>query len=175
MSANRPERPGRGGTPASRRRARRRALSGVDQPSPAQPRKITRPKQAAPAKAPPREPDAPAATEAAPDAAAETAAAPRQHRPWFEWRGLDSIATYVILLAMFAGVVTGLHRLLAAGILVLGLSALAWGVTHRPGHRRTTSGYGVLLDWLMNALPRPIYLVLCVLITALGLIGVIVG
>jgi uncharacterized membrane protein len=106
---------------------------------------------------------------------ADGPATPHQRRPWFEWRGLDSIATYVILLAMFAGVITGLHRLLAAGILVLGVSALAWAVTHRPGHRRSTSGYGVLLDWLMNALPRPIYLVLCVLITALGMIGVIVG
>ena len=38
-----------------------------------------------------------------------------------------------------------------------------------------TDATGVLLDWLMNALPRPVYLVLCVLVTALGLIGVIVG
>ena len=76
---------------------------------------------------------------------------------------------------MLAGVITGLHRLLAAGVLVIGASALAWGVTHRPGQRRTTSGYGVLLDWLMNVLPRPVYLVLCVVLTALGLVGVIVG
>jgi hypothetical protein len=33
----------------------------------------------------------------------------------------------------------------------------------------------VLLDWLMNVLPRPVYLSLCVLVTALGLIAVIVG
>jgi hypothetical protein len=174
MSAHRPDRPGRsGGTPASRRRARRRALTGVD-PSPAQPKKISRPKKA-PVTTPPREPDAPAPGVAAEEASPETPPAPHQRRPWFQWRGLDSVATYVILFAMLAGVITGLHRLLAAGILVLGLSALAWAVTHRPGRRRTTSGYGVLLDWLMNALPRPVYLVLCVLVTALGLIGVIVG
>ena len=99
----------------------------------------------------------------------------RQGRAWFEWRGWDSVATYVILAVMLAGVLTGLHRLLAAGVLVLGASALAWGVTHRPGQRRTSSGYGVLLDWLMGALPRAAYLVLCVVVTALGLIGVIVG
>jgi hypothetical protein len=92
----------------------------------------------------------------------------------FQWRGWDSVITYVILAAMFAGVISGEHRLLAAGVMVLGASALAWGVTHRPG-RRGTSGYGVLLDWLMDRLPRPVYLVLCVLVTALGLTGVIVG
>jgi hypothetical protein len=85
------------------------------------------------------------------------------------------VATYVVLAVMFAGVITGLHRLLAAGILVIGVSALAWGITHRPGQRRTTSGYGVLLNWLMNILPRPVYLVLCVILTALGVILVIVG
>jgi hypothetical protein len=110
----------------------------------------------------------------APTAAAEPQAA-RQGRPWFEWRGWDSVATYVVLAVMLAGVITGLHRLLAAGVLVIGVSALAWGVTHRPGQRRSTSSYGVLLDWLMYNLPRPVYLILCVLVTALGLIGVIVG
>jgi hypothetical protein len=72
-------------------------------------------------------------------------------------------------------VITGLHRLLAAGVLVIGASALAWGVTHRPGQRRTTSSYGALLDWLMHRLPRVGYLFLCVVLTALGLVGVIVG
>jgi hypothetical protein len=76
---------------------------------------------------------------------------------------------------MLAGVITGLHRLLAAGVLVIGASALAWGVTHRPGQRRTTSGYGALLDWLMYRLPRIAYLFLCVVLSALGLVGVIVG
>jgi hypothetical protein len=85
------------------------------------------------------------------------------------------VATYVVLAAMLAGVITGLHRLLAAGVLVIGASALAWGLTHRPGQRRTTSSYGVLLDRLMHTLPRPVYLVLCVIVTALGLVGVIVG
>jgi hypothetical protein len=85
------------------------------------------------------------------------------------------VVTYVVLAAMLAGVITGLHRLLAAGVFVIGASALAWGITHRPGQRRTTSGYGVLLNWLMGALPRPVYLVLCVILTALGLVGVIVG
>jgi hypothetical protein len=38
-----------------------------------------------------------------------------------------------------------------------------------------SSSYGVLLDWLMNMLPRPVYLILFVVLTALGVIGVIVG
>jgi len=165
MSAHRPDRSGRGDTPAARRRARRRALSGVD-PGPATgPEKISRPP-----KAPRKAAQAPAAP-----ATAEEPQAPRQGRPWFEWRGWDSVATYVVLAVMLAGVVTGLHRLLAAGVLVIGVSALAWGITHRPGQRRTTSGYGVLLNWLMNVLPRPVYLVLCVVLTALGAILVIVG
>ena len=88
---------------------------------------------------------------------------------------VTAVITYVVLAVMLAGAITGLHRLLAAGILVIGASALAWTVTHRPGQRRTTSSYGVLLDWLMNVLPRALYLVLFVLVTALGLIGVIVG
>jgi hypothetical protein len=170
MSAYRPDRSGRGDTPAARRRARRRALTGIDPPPPTRPKKVSRPK------APPRQPDAPAA----PDVPETTAAsqepgAEHQGRPWFEWRGWDSVVTYVVLAVMLAGVVTGLHRLLAAGVLVIGASALAWGVTHRPGQRRTTSGYGVLLDWLMNRLPRPAYLFLCVVLTALGLVGVVVG
>jgi hypothetical protein len=164
MSANRPDRSGRGDTPAARRRARRRALTGAA-PPPAQPKKIPR------AKAPPRT-KASARADAAPP---EAAAGSRQARPWFEWRGWDSVVTYVVLAAMLAGVITGLHRLLAAGVFVIGASALAWGITHRPGQRRTTSGYGVLLNWLMGALPRPVYLVLCVILTALGLVGVIVG
>jgi hypothetical protein len=163
MSAYRPDRSGRGDTPAGRRRARRRALTGVDPAAPAAPKKIPRPK------APPRETAA-----SAPDAAQEPAAV-RERRPWFEWRGWDSIVTYVVLAVMLAGVITGLHRLLAAGVLVIGASALAWGITHRRGQRRTTSSYGVLLDWLLNVLPRPVYLVVCVVLTALGLIGVIVG
>lgn len=143
-------------------------MSGVDPaPSPA-PKKV------------PRAPTAPRTTETpsvepAATAPPEESAPERAGRPWFEWRGWDSVATYVVLAVMFAGVVTGLHRLLAAGVLVIGVSALAWGVTHRPGRRRTTSSYGVLLDWLMNVLPRPVYLVLCVVVTALGVIGVIVG
>ena len=161
MSGYRPDRSGRGDTPAARRRARRRALTGVD-PAPA-----TRPEKAPRPKAPPRR--TPQTT------TPEEPAAPREGRPWFEWRGWDSAATYVVLAVMLAGVITGLHRLLAAGVLVIGASALAWGITHRPGQRRTSSSYGVLLDWLMNKLPRPLYLILCVILTALGLIGVIVG
>jgi hypothetical protein len=151
MSSNRF---GGGDSPSARRRARRRRLSGLDPtpPSPPNPRPAAQPR----------------ATQAQPPKQ------PKQGRPLFEWRGWDSIVTYVILAAMLVGVITGLHRLLAAGILVLGASALAWGVTHRPG-RRGTSGYGVLLDWLMDALPRPVYLFLCVVVTALGLVGVIVG
>ena len=165
MSAHRPDRSGRGDTPAARRRARRRALSGVDPGPSTAPKKIARP-----AKAPRKAGKASAAP-----ATAEEPQESRQGRPWFEWRGWDSVATYVVLAVMFAGVITGLHRLLAAGILVIGVSALVWGITHRPGQRRTTSGYGVLLDWLMNILPRPVYLVLCVILTALGVILVIVG
>jgi hypothetical protein len=173
MSAYRPDRSGRGDTPAARRRARRRALTGIDPAPPTRPQKPARPK------APPRTPDA-SGTPQAPQAPAtaagyEEAAEQRAGRPWFEWRGWDSITTYVVLAVMLAGVITGLHRLLAAGVLVIGASALAWGVTHRPGQRRTTSGYGVLLDWLMNVLPRAVYLMLCVVLTALGLLGVIVG
>jgi hypothetical protein len=170
MSAYRPDRSGRRDTPAARRRARRRALTGIDPAPPTRPQKVPRPK------APPRQPDAPAAPDL-PDtpAASQDPAAPDQGRPWFEWRGWDSVVTYVVLAVMLAGVITGLHRLLAAGVLVIGASALAWGLTHRPGQRRTTSGYGVLLDWLMNRLPRPVYLFLCVLVTALGLVGVLVG
>jgi hypothetical protein len=85
------------------------------------------------------------------------------------------VITYVVLAVMLAGVVTGLHRLLAAGILVIGVSAFVWALTHRPGRSRSTSGYGVLLDWLMRALPRPIYLILCVVVIALGLVGVVAG
>ena len=81
--------------------------------------------------------------------------------------------TYVVLAVMLTGVITGLHRLLAAGVLVIGASALAWAVTHRPGRRRSTSGYGVLLDWLMGVLPVPIYPVGGVLIIELALVGVI--
>ena len=168
MSAHRPDRSGRGDTPAARRRARRRALSGVDPAPPAAPKKIPRPPKAAPRK--PSVPDAPDAA-VGPEEPAEA----RQGRPWFEWRGWDSIVTYVVLAVMLAGVITGLHRLLAAGVLVIGVSALAWGVTHRRGQRRTTSSYGVLLDWLLNVLPRPVYLVVCVVLTALGLVGVLVG
>jgi hypothetical protein len=160
MSANRPDRSGRGDTPAARRRARRRALTGAA-PPPAQPKKIARPPKASTPK--PAKP------------APEERTAPREGRPWFEWRGWDSVATYVVLAVMLAGVITGLHRLLAAGVLVIGASALAWGITHRPGQQRTTSSYGVLLDWLMNKLPRPVYLMVCVILTALGVIGVIVG
>lgn len=76
---------------------------------------------------------------------------------------------------MFAGVITGMHRLLGAGVLVIGASALAWAVTHRPGYRRGTSGYGVLLDWLLRVVPRPVYLVLCVVILALGIVVLIAG
>jgi hypothetical protein len=165
MAAYRPDRSGRGDTPAERRRARRRALSGVDPAPSAAPKKIPRPPTA------PRQ--AGNASAAAPDS--EEPQAGRQRRPWFEWRGWDSVITYVVLAVMLAGVVSGLHRLLAAGLLVIGVSALVWGVTHRPGRRRGTSGYGVLLDWLMNVLPRPVYLVLCVLVTALGIIGVVIG
>jgi hypothetical protein len=164
MSAHRPDRSGRGNTPAARRRARRRALTGVDPAPSTGPKKIPRPK------APPRKPVTSAASPAH-----EEPTVHRERRPWFEWRGWDSAATYVVLAVMLAGVITGLHRLLAAGVLVIGASALAWGITHRPGQRRTSSSYGVLLDWLMNKLPRPLYLALCVILTALGLIGVIVG
>jgi hypothetical protein len=136
----------------------------VDPAPPVQPKKIPRPK------APPR-----TAAPSARPVSADEPTAPRQGRPWFEWRGWDSVITYVVLAVMLAGVITGLHRLLAAGVLVIGASALVWGVTHRPGQRRTTSGYGVLLDWLMHVLPRPVYLFLCVVLTALGLVGVIVG
>jgi hypothetical protein len=165
MSGYRPDRSGRGDTPAARRRARRRALTGVDPASSTGPKKVPRPPKASrkPAKASAAEP------------ASEEPQAEREGRPWFEWRGWDSVATYVVLAAMLAGVITGLHRLLAAGVLVIGVSALAWGITHRPGQRRTTSSYGVLLNWLMNVLPRPVYLLLCVILTALGAIGVIVG
>jgi hypothetical protein len=180
MSAYRPDRSGRGDTPAARRRARRRALTGIDPVPPTRPKKVPRPNAPPrPPNAPPRPPDAPAAPEVpeGPDTPAASAepAAQHQGRPWFEWRGWDSVVTYVVLAVMLAGVITGLHRLLAAGVLVIGASALAWGLTHRPGQRRTTSGYGVLLDWLMNRLPRPVYLFLCVLLTALGLVGVVVG
>jgi hypothetical protein len=164
MSAYRPDRSGRGDTPAARRRARRRALTGVDPAPPTPPKKVPRPK------APPREPAAPTLAAASGEPAEQ-----RAGRPWFEWRGWDSVITYVVLAVMLAGVITGLHRLLAAGILVIGASALAWAITHRPGQRRTTSGYGVLLDWLVNVLPRPAYLILFVVLTALGAIGVIVG
>jgi hypothetical protein len=170
MSAYRPDRSGRGDSPAARRRARRRALTGIDPAPSAGPKKIPRPK------APPREPDV-TGTSAAPAGPVVTQEPDEQRagRPWFEWRGWDSAATYVVLAVMLAGVITGLHRLLAAGVLVIGASALAWGITHRPGQRRTSSSYGVLLDWLMNKLPRPLYLALCVILTALGLVGVIVG
>jgi hypothetical protein len=169
MSAYRPDRSGRGDTPAARRLARRRALTGIDPAPPTPPKKVPRPKVQ-------RAPDVPAAPEvSATPAASEEPAAPHAGRSWFEWRGWDSVITYVILAVMLAGVITGLHRLLAAGVLVIGVSALAWGVTHRPGQRRTTSGYGVLLDWLMHRLPRAAYLFLCVVVTALGLIGVLVG
>jgi hypothetical protein len=33
----------------------------------------------------------------------------------------------------------------------------------------------VLLDWRMEVLPPPVYLFLCVVVRALGLVGVIVG
>jgi hypothetical protein len=137
---------------------------GIDAGSPAQPKKVTRPK------APPLK-----AVASGSPAVSEEPTPQRQGRPWFEWRGWDSVVTYVVLAVMLAGVITGLHRLLAAGVLVIGASALVWGVTHRLGQRRTTSGYGVLLDWLMNVLPRTVYLCVCVLLTALGLVGVIVG
>lgn len=165
MSAHRPDRSGRGDTPAARRRARRRALSGVDPAPPPTAKNIPRP---------PKAPRQAAESPAAP-VIGEEPQAPRQGRPWFEWRGWDSVATYVVLAVMLLGVVTGLHRLLAAGVLVIGVSALVWGITHRPGQRRTTSGYGVLLNWLMNVLPRPIYLVLCVILSVLGVILVIIG
>jgi hypothetical protein len=165
MSAYRPDRSGRGDTPAARRRARRRALTGVDPAPPTPPKKVPRPT------APPRKP----AAASAPATASEDPAEQRHGRPWFEWRGWDSVITYVVLAVMLAGVITGLHRLLAAGVLVIGVSALAWAITHRPGQRRTTSSYGVLLDWLMNVLPRSLYLILFVVVTALGTIGVIVG
>jgi hypothetical protein len=128
---------------------------GLDAGSPTPPKSVPRPQS------PPR-----------PSATPEQ---PRQGRPLFEWRGWDSVVTYVVLAVMLAGVITGLHRLLAAGVLVLGVSALVWAITHRPGHRRTTSGYGVLLDWLMGVLPRPIYLVLCVLVIVLGAVGLVAG
>ena len=176
MSGYRPDRSGRGDTPAARRRARRRAITGIDPAPPTRPKKIPRPKP------PVRAPDVSAAPEvsAAPDVSAmptasEDPTGTHQQRPWFEWRGWDSVITYVVLAVMLAGVITGLHRLLAAGVLVIGASALAWGITHRPGQRRTTSGYGVLLDWLMHRLPRIGYLFVCVVLTALGLVGVIVG
>jgi hypothetical protein len=128
---------------------------GLDAGSPTPPKTVPRPKT------PPR--------------AAATPEQPRQTRPVFEWRGWDSVVTYVVLAVMLAGVITGLHRLLAAGVLVIGVSALAWALTHRPGRRRSTSGYGVLLDWLMGVLPRPVYLVLCVVVIVLGLVGLIAG
>jgi hypothetical protein len=128
---------------------------GLDAGSPTSPRTVPRPT------APPRAPETP-----------EPA---RRSRPWFEWRGWDSVVTYVVLAVMLAGVITGLHRLLAAGVLVIGGSALAWALTHRPGRRRSTSGYGGLLDWLMGVLPRPAYLVLCVIVIVLGLVGLIAG
>lgn len=161
MSAYRPDRPGRRDSPAARRRARRRALTGVDPAAPTAPKKVPRPP------APPRTSSA--------SAAPEDPRPQREGRPWFEWRGSDSVITYVVLAVMLAGVITGLHRLLAAGVLVIGVSALAWAVTHRPGQRRTSSSYGVLLDWLMNVLPRALYLILFVVVTVLGAIGVIVG
>ncbi len=145
MAAYRPDRSGRGDTPAARRRARRRALTGIDPAPPAGPQEGPRPDGAAASRAAPP----------GPPAARRAPRAPRERRPWFEWRGWDSVITYVVLAVMLAGVVTGLHRLLAAGVLVIGASALVWGVTHRPGQRRSTSGYGVLLDWLMSVLPRP--------------------
>jgi hypothetical protein len=128
---------------------------GLDAGSPTPPKTVPRPK------APPRAPATPEQ--------------PRQTRPVFEWRGWDSVVTYVVLAVMLAGVITGLHRLLAAGVLVIGASALAWALTHRPGRRRSTSGYGVLLDWLMAVLPRPVYLFLCVVVLAFGLFGLIAG
>lgn len=161
-----PDRFGGGDSPSARRRARRRQQLGLD---PAPPRS---PEQRPAARAPsPKPPVAATADEARPS----PEPAPRQGRPWFEWRGWDSVVTYVVLAVMLAGVITGLHRLLAAGLLVIGASALAWAITHRPGRRRSTSGYGLLLDWLLEALPRPVYLVLCVAVIALGGIGLIAG
>ena len=151
-------------SPSARRRARRRRLSGLD-PTPPRPPDSRPPARSPsprpPAREPPEAPDAPQPA--------------GEGRAWFQWRGWDSVITYVVLAVMLAGVITGLHRLLAAGVLVIGASALAWAVTHRPGRRRSTSGYGVLLDWLMSVLPRPVYLVACVLIIAVGLVGVIAG
>jgi hypothetical protein len=151
-------------------------LAGLD-PAPHRP--------TAPAARPPagdRQRTAPPATpeavgEDTPEAIGEDtpAGSVRRHRPWFEWRGWDSVVTYVVLAVMLAGVITGLHRLLAAGALVIGGSALAWAVTHRPGHGRSTSGYGALLDWLMGAVPRPVYLVVCVTVIVLSLVGLIAG
>jgi hypothetical protein len=128
---------------------------GIDAGSPSSPKTVPRPPP------PPRAPETP-----------EPA---RQSRPWFQWRGWDSVVTYVVLAVMLAGVITGLHRLLAAGVLVIGASALAWALTHRPARRRSTSGYGGLLDWLLGVLPRPVYLVLCVIVIVLGLVGLIAG
>ena len=146
---------GRRDTPAARRRARRRAVMGIDAGSTPPPKTVPRPK--------------------APPLAPETSEPARHNRPWFEWRGWDSVVTYVVLAVMLAGLITGLHRLLAAGVFVIGASALAWGITHRAGRRRSTSGYGVLLDWLMGVLPRAAYLVLCVIVIVLGLVGLIAG
>jgi hypothetical protein len=161
---------GGGDSPSARRRARRRRLSGLD----AVPERSN-----AAARPTPRSPEGPPQRAGASEFRVEPTEPPsapeRAGRSWFEWRGWDSVITYVVLAVMLAGVVTGLHRLLAAGILVIGASAFVWAVTHRPGHKRSTGGYGVLLDWLMGVLPRPVYLILCVVVTALGLVGVITG
>ncbi|MGZ4171907.1 MAG: hypothetical protein ACXVRN_11125, partial [Solirubrobacteraceae bacterium] len=129
-----------------------------------------------PSGAPRTQSGTPPAAPASDRSEAPSSSPPSRHgRPVFEWRGWDSVVTYVVLAVMLAGVITGLHRLLAAGVFVIGASALAWAVTHRPGRHRSTSGYGVLLDWLMGVLPRPVYLVLCVVVIVLGAVGLIAG
>jgi hypothetical protein len=107
----------------------------------------------------------------------------RQSRPFFVWRGLESIATYAVLAVLVVGVLAGSHVIAGAGIIAVGLLGVFWAMTktNQRFHQRMREarGYGALLGRLMALAPafvaRLLFVTSCFAITALGVLELVGG
>jgi hypothetical protein len=156
MPASRRDRPGRRGATAAARRRRNEtgAPSGVT-PQPRPPRPVS---------------DAPPSPGAA-----------RRSRPFFVWRGWESIATYAVLAVLVVGLVAGSHVVAGVGIIAVGLLGVFWAMikTNHQFHARLRDarGYGAWLGRLIALAPafaaRLLFVTGCMAITALGVLELV--
>jgi len=93
-----------------------------------------------------------------------------RRRPWY------TAATVGMFLVMLAGLISHNHYVLGIGVLLVGLSGLAWAATTSTDglHRRLSRsrGYGAFLGRLVALVPgigaKLVWFVLCLAIIALG-------